>query len=430
MMRSSAARSSSVCRSRGRCGCPSAPRAWSTASSARSRSHSPASLRFHTDRAWARGVFPPTSTVAIAMPAAERGHRPHEAPNDAHDTSLSGVLHRPTRPHKKTGPAPGLSEGVRHLVLCWNSGDLAAPNPRDPRPGLRRSRRTGPRPGPAPARAGAPRRVPDREHRVARTSPRAAAVSALGRPRAPPGSGAAAGGHRAARRAAGRSRRRDGSPRLTYRWSAQSRRTPRPWPPPPRGASPRPRRRGRARPRSSGRAGPASAPGCARTRWNVRCGTRSAGSRATTRGRRPPSARASPARTRPAGPSRRSASRRATPCTASPASAAASRSRRTWPSRARSAPRPPRSDADSRSASSRSEGAHRGCSSTTARRTSFHAARGDLLAFLYTEGPVLRGVINLSTGRTLWRRRTGPCWIATQAYGEGAPELEVASRLP
>ena len=55
----------------------------------------------------------------------------------------------------------------------------------------------------------------------------------------------------------------------------------------------------------------------------------------------------------------------------------------------------------------------------------FHAARGNLLAFLYTEGPVLRGVTNLSTGRTLWRRRTGPCWIATQAYGEGAPELEV-----
>ncbi len=55
----------------------------------------------------------------------------------------------------------------------------------------------------------------------------------------------------------------------------------------------------------------------------------------------------------------------------------------------------------------------------------FPAARGDLLAFLYTEGPVLRGVTNLSTGRTLWRRRTGPCWIATQAYGEGARELEV-----
>jgi hypothetical protein len=55
----------------------------------------------------------------------------------------------------------------------------------------------------------------------------------------------------------------------------------------------------------------------------------------------------------------------------------------------------------------------------------FHAARGDLLAFLYTEGPVLRGVTNLSSGRTLWRRRSGPCWIATQAYGEGARELDV-----
>ena len=54
----------------------------------------------------------------------------------------------------------------------------------------------------------------------------------------------------------------------------------------------------------------------------------------------------------------------------------------------------------------------------------FHAARGDLLAFLYTDGPVLRGVTNLSSGRTLWRRRTGPCWIATQAYGEGAAELD------
>ena len=54
-----------------------------------------------------------------------------------------------------------------------------------------------------------------------------------------------------------------------------------------------------------------------------------------------------------------------------------------------------------------------------------HVARGDLLAFLYTEGPVLRGVTNLSSGRTLWRRRTGPCWIATQAYGEGSRELDV-----
>jgi len=55
----------------------------------------------------------------------------------------------------------------------------------------------------------------------------------------------------------------------------------------------------------------------------------------------------------------------------------------------------------------------------------FHVARGDLLAFLYTDGPALRGVTNLSSGRTLWRKRTGPCWIATQAYGEGALELDV-----
>ena len=32
--------------------------------------------------------------------------------------------------------------------------------------------------------------------------------------------------------------------------------------------------------------------------------------------------------------------------------------------------------------------------------------------------------LTLSTGRTLWRRRSGPCWIATQAYGEGATELD------
>ena len=59
---------------------------------------------------------------------------------------------------------------------------------------------------------------------------------------------------------------------------------------------------------------------------------------------------------------------------------------------------------------------------------SFHPARGDLLAFLYTEGPVLRGVTDLSSGRTLWRRRGGPCWIATQAYGENAPELAALRR--
>jgi hypothetical protein len=54
-----------------------------------------------------------------------------------------------------------------------------------------------------------------------------------------------------------------------------------------------------------------------------------------------------------------------------------------------------------------------------------HAARGDLLAFLYTAGPVLRGVSNLSSGRTLWVRRAGACFLATQAFGEGAPELRL-----
>ena len=58
----------------------------------------------------------------------------------------------------------------------------------------------------------------------------------------------------------------------------------------------------------------------------------------------------------------------------------------------------------------------------------FHAARGDLLAFLYTEGPVLRGVTNLSGGRTLWVRRGGPCYVATAVYGADAPEVDTLRR--
>jgi hypothetical protein len=49
--------------------------------------------------------------------------------------------------------------------------------------------------------------------------------------------------------------------------------------------------------------------------------------------------------------------------------------------------------------------------------------RGDLLAFLYTAERELRGVANLSTARTLWVTRSGPCYLATHVYGEGAPEL-------
>jgi hypothetical protein len=52
----------------------------------------------------------------------------------------------------------------------------------------------------------------------------------------------------------------------------------------------------------------------------------------------------------------------------------------------------------------------------------------DLLAFLYTEGPVLRGVTNLSGGRTLWVRRGGPCYVATAVYGADAPELDTLRR--
>ncbi len=49
--------------------------------------------------------------------------------------------------------------------------------------------------------------------------------------------------------------------------------------------------------------------------------------------------------------------------------------------------------------------------------------RGDLLAFLYTAERELRGVTNLSTGRTLWVTRSGPCYLASHVYGAGAPEL-------
>ncbi len=49
--------------------------------------------------------------------------------------------------------------------------------------------------------------------------------------------------------------------------------------------------------------------------------------------------------------------------------------------------------------------------------------RGDLLAFLYTAERELRGVTNLSTGRTLWVTRSGPCYLVTHVYGKTAPEL-------
>jgi hypothetical protein len=56
-------------------------------------------------------------------------------------------------------------------------------------------------------------------------------------------------------------------------------------------------------------------------------------------------------------------------------------------------------------------------------------ARNDLLAFLYQPRTVLRGVLNLSSSRVLWLSSTGPCFVATVAFGEGAPQLEVLRRF-
>lgn len=55
-------------------------------------------------------------------------------------------------------------------------------------------------------------------------------------------------------------------------------------------------------------------------------------------------------------------------------------------------------------------------------------ARGDLLGFLYHPRGVLRGVLNLSSSRVLWLTSGGPCFVATVAFGDDAPELEVLRR--
>ena len=52
------------------------------------------------------------------------------------------------------------------------------------------------------------------------------------------------------------------------------------------------------------------------------------------------------------------------------------------------------------------------------------ASRRDLLAFLYYPESYLRGVLNLNTSRVLWVSTPGPCFVATVAFGEGAPELD------
>ncbi len=54
----------------------------------------------------------------------------------------------------------------------------------------------------------------------------------------------------------------------------------------------------------------------------------------------------------------------------------------------------------------------------------FPAARRDLLVFLYTEKRELKAVVNLSTSRVMWISPASSCFVATVAFGEGAPELE------
>lgn len=50
-------------------------------------------------------------------------------------------------------------------------------------------------------------------------------------------------------------------------------------------------------------------------------------------------------------------------------------------------------------------------------------SRQDFLAFLYGSDRELRGLLNLSSSKLLWIRRTGGCFVATVAFGEGAEEL-------
>ncbi|WP_326491676.1 CFI-box-CTERM domain-containing protein [Myxococcus stipitatus] len=53
----------------------------------------------------------------------------------------------------------------------------------------------------------------------------------------------------------------------------------------------------------------------------------------------------------------------------------------------------------------------------------FPAARRDLLAFLYTEARELKVVVNLTNQRLMWVSPASSCFVATVAFGEGAPEL-------
>ncbi|MDC0709499.1 hypothetical protein POL68_13600 [Stigmatella sp. ncwal1] len=53
----------------------------------------------------------------------------------------------------------------------------------------------------------------------------------------------------------------------------------------------------------------------------------------------------------------------------------------------------------------------------------FPVARRDLLAFLYTEEPKLKVVVNVTNGRLMWISPASSCFVATAAFGAHAPEL-------
>jgi len=53
----------------------------------------------------------------------------------------------------------------------------------------------------------------------------------------------------------------------------------------------------------------------------------------------------------------------------------------------------------------------------------FPSARGDLLVFLYTEARELKAVVNLTNNRLMWISPASSCFVATAAFGDGAPEL-------
>lgn len=59
----------------------------------------------------------------------------------------------------------------------------------------------------------------------------------------------------------------------------------------------------------------------------------------------------------------------------------------------------------------------------------FTAVRRDLIALLYAPRPMLKGVMNLSSGRALWLKAPGACFIASAVYGEHAVQLHAFRRF-